>query len=194
MGWDPRGISFPLHIRAAPHLFQKPCCAPSAALCPGVCCSSVCSAHLGQAAGIVLWLFHAPGAGLNHTSAPGELLGRAHLRLCLEKLKVLVPLGPESSKHTTLSLLMKAKLHIKKLEDYDRRALHQIEQLQREQRHLKRQLEKLGSERIRTDSVGSAVSSEHSDSDRGETHTSTVWAHVYVEVWSTDSISSFSLT
>uniref|UniRef100_A0A803XK98 MAX dimerization protein 1 n=1 Tax=Meleagris gallopavo TaxID=9103 RepID=A0A803XK98_MELGA len=99
---------------------------------------------------------------------------RAHLRLCLEKLKVLVPLGPESSKHTTLSLLMKAKLHIKKLEDYDRRALHQIEQLQREQRHLKRQLEKLGSERIRTDSVGSAVSSEHSDSDRGETHTSTV--------------------
>lgn len=26
---------------------------------------------------------------------------------------MLVPLGPESSKHTTLSLLMKAKLHIK---------------------------------------------------------------------------------
>uniref|UniRef100_H9H0K3 MAX dimerization protein 1 n=2 Tax=Meleagris gallopavo TaxID=9103 RepID=H9H0K3_MELGA len=104
---------------------------------------------------------------------------RAHLRLCLEKLKVLVPLGPESSKHTTLSLLMKAKLHIKKLEDYDRRALHQIEQLQREQRHLKRQLEKLGSERIRTDSVGSAVSSEHSDSDREE---------IDVDVESTDSL------
>ncbi|KAJ6653255.1 hypothetical protein lerEdw1_009419 [Lerista edwardsae] len=133
---------------------------------------------------------------------------RAHLRLCLEKLKGLVPLGPESSRHTTLSLLTKAKLHIKvakadeswsvlfvvlssrfrldsfrldkrgatsvvfrplqKLEDYDRKAVHQIDQLQREQRHLKRQLEKLGIERVRMDSVGSTVSSERSDSDREE--------------------------
>ncbi|KFP67367.1 Max dimerization protein 1, partial [Cariama cristata] len=91
---------------------------------------------------------------------------RAHLRLCLEKLKGLVPLGPEASRHTTLSLLRKAKLHIKKLEDYDRKAVHQIDQLQREQRHLKRQLEKLGIERIRMDSIGSTVSSERSDSDR----------------------------
>ncbi|KAF5917952.1 hypothetical protein HPG69_019758 [Diceros bicornis minor] len=94
---------------------------------------------------------------------------RAHLRLCLEKLKGLVPLGPESSRHTTLSLLTKAKLHIKKLEDCDRKAIHQIDQLQREQRHLKRQLEKLGIERIRMDSIGSTVSSERSDSDREET-------------------------
>ncbi|XP_040080051.1 max dimerization protein 1 isoform X1 [Oryx dammah] len=93
---------------------------------------------------------------------------RAHLRLCLEKLKGLVPLGPESNRHTTLSLLTKAKLHIKKLEDCDRKAIHQIDQLQREQRHLKRQLEKLGIERIRTDSTGSTVSSERSDSDREE--------------------------
>ncbi|NXH15356.1 MAD1 protein, partial [Bucco capensis] len=93
---------------------------------------------------------------------------RAQLRLCLEKLKGLVPLGPDNSRHTTLSLLMKARLHIKKLEEYDRRALHQIDQLQREQRHLKRQLEKLGMERIRMDSIGSTVSSEHSDSDQGE--------------------------
>ncbi|XP_072602251.1 max dimerization protein 1 isoform X1 [Vulpes vulpes] len=93
---------------------------------------------------------------------------RAHLRLCLEKLKGLVPLGPESNRHTTLSLLTKAKLHIKKLEDCDRRAIHQIDQLQREQRHLKRQLEKLGIERIRMDSIGSTVSSERSDSDREE--------------------------
>uniref|UniRef100_A0A8C2NVY3 MAX dimerization protein 1 n=1 Tax=Capra hircus TaxID=9925 RepID=A0A8C2NVY3_CAPHI len=93
---------------------------------------------------------------------------RAHLRLCLEKLKGLVPLGPESNRHTTLSLLTKAKLHIKKLEDCDRKAIHQIDQLQREQRHLKRQLEKLGIERIRMDSTGSTVSSERSDSDRGE--------------------------
>ncbi|XP_044516823.1 max dimerization protein 1 isoform X3 [Gracilinanus agilis] len=93
---------------------------------------------------------------------------RAHLRLCLEKLKGLVPLGPESNRHTTLSLLTKAKLHIKKLEDCDRKAVHQIDQLQREQRHLKRQLEKLGIERIRMDSIGSTVCSERSDSDREE--------------------------
>lgn len=57
---------------------------------------------------------------------------------------------------------------LQKLEDCDRKAIHQIDQLQREQRHLKRQLEKLGIERIRMDSVGSTVSSERSDSDRGE--------------------------
>lgn len=57
---------------------------------------------------------------------------------------------------------------LQKLEDCDRKAIHQIDQLQREQRHLKRQLEKLGIERIRTDSTGSTVSSERSDSDRGE--------------------------
>ncbi|OXB73848.1 UNVERIFIED_CONTAM: hypothetical protein H355_005677 [Colinus virginianus] len=119
------------------------------------------------------------GGGGRSTHNEMEKNRRAHLRLCLEKLKVLVPLGPESSKHTTLSLLMKAKLHIKKLEDYDRRALHQIEQLQREQRYLKRQLEKLGSERVRTDSVSSTVSSERSDSDREETD---------VDVESTDSL------
>ena len=37
---------------------------------------------------------------------------RAHLRLCLERLKSLVPLGPDANRHTTLSLLMKAKEHI----------------------------------------------------------------------------------
>ncbi|XP_038603105.1 max dimerization protein 1 isoform X2 [Tachyglossus aculeatus] len=88
---------------------------------------------------------------------------RAHLRLCLDKLKGLVPLGPEASRHTTLSLLTKAKMHIKKLEDCDRKAVHQIDQLQREQRHLKRQLE-----RIRTNSLGSTIFSERSDSDREE--------------------------
>ncbi|MBN3296965.1 MAD1 protein, partial [Amia calva] len=93
---------------------------------------------------------------------------RAHLRLCLERLKSLVPLGPDSNRHTTLSLLMKAKVHIKKLEESERRAQHQIDQLQREQRHLKRRLEQLGGERTRMDSVGSAVSSEKSDSDQEE--------------------------
>ncbi|XP_005988267.1 max dimerization protein 1 [Latimeria chalumnae] len=93
---------------------------------------------------------------------------RAHLRLCLEKLKMLIPLGPESNRHTTLSLLTKAKLHIKKLEENDKKAVHQIDHLQREQRHLKRRLEQLGVERLRMDSVGSTVCSERSESDREE--------------------------
>jgi len=41
-----------------------------------------------------------------------SLRRRAHLRRCLEKLKVLVPLGPDAGRHTTLSLLTEAKLHI----------------------------------------------------------------------------------
>ncbi|XP_032937083.1 max dimerization protein 1 isoform X3 [Catharus ustulatus] len=91
---------------------------------------------------------------------------RAQLRLCLERLKGLVPLGASAGRHTTLSLLTRARLHIQKLEDQERRALHQIEQLQREQRHLQRQLEKLGMERVRIDSIGSSLSSERSDSDQ----------------------------
>lgn len=73
---------------------------------------------------------------------------------------------------------------LQKLEDCDRKAIHQIDQLQREQRHLKRQLEKLGIERIRMDSIGSTVSSERSDSDRGEPppcildHPSLFFAHL----------------
>lgn len=41
---------------------------------------------------------------------------RAKLRLYLEQLKKLVPLGPDSTRHTTLSLLKRAKMHIKVLE------------------------------------------------------------------------------
>ncbi|XP_077097717.1 max dimerization protein 1 isoform X2 [Siphateles boraxobius] len=91
---------------------------------------------------------------------------RAHLRLCLERLKSLVPLGPDSNRHTTLSLLMRAKEHIKRLEDGERKAQHAIDQLQREQRHLRRRLEQLGVERTRMDSMGSTISSDKSDSDQ----------------------------
>lgn len=66
--------------------------------------------------------------------------------------------------------LQQPPFDLQKLEDCDRKAVHQIDQLQREQRHLKRRLEKLGAERTRMDSVGSVVSSERSDSDRGEPH------------------------
>ncbi|XP_068460731.1 max dimerization protein 1 [Clinocottus analis] len=90
---------------------------------------------------------------------------RANLRLCLERLKSLVPLGPDANRHTTLSLLMKARDHIKRLEESDRRAQHTVEQLQRERRHLRRRLEQLGVERTRMDSTGS-TGSEKFDSDQ----------------------------
>jgi len=68
---------------------------------------------------------------------------RAHLRNCLEKLKEMVPLGPDSSRHTTLGLLQKAKAFIKNLEEKDRRIQQQREQLYREQRFLRRRLDQL---------------------------------------------------
>ena len=44
---------------------------------------------------------------------------RAHLRNCLEKLKDIVPVGGDSSRHTTLGLLNKAKLFIKVCKQYN---------------------------------------------------------------------------
>ncbi|KAM9314516.1 max dimerization protein 4 [Pholidichthys leucotaenia] len=102
----------------------------------------------------------------NNRSSHNELEKhrRAKLRLYLEQLKKLVPLGPDSTRHTTLSLLKRAKMHIKKLEEQDRKALNVKEQLQREHRYLKRRLEQLsvsGSvERVRTDSTGSTISTD----------------------------------
>ncbi|XP_059497091.1 max dimerization protein 1-like [Stegostoma tigrinum] len=117
-------------------------------------------------------------AGSRSTHNEMEKNRRAHLRLCLERLKNLVPIGDDNARHTTLSLLMKAKLHIETLEEVSRRALHQIDQLQRQQRHLKRQLELLSSvERARAHSTSSTVSSEPSDSDQED---------VDVDVESTD--------
>ncbi|XP_012687226.2 max dimerization protein 4 [Clupea harengus] len=102
----------------------------------------------------------------NNRSSHNELEKhrRAKLRLYLEQLKQLVPLGPDSSRHTTLSLLKRAKMHIKKLEEQDRKALNVKEQLQREHRYLKRRLEQLSvpgvEHRIRTDSMGSTISTD----------------------------------
>ncbi|XP_029377452.1 max-interacting protein 1-like [Echeneis naucrates] len=111
---------------------------------------------------------------IHNRSAHNELEKnrRAHLRLCLERLKSLIPLGPDCSRHTTLGLLNKAKAHIKKLEEVDRRSQHQLETLEREQRHLQRQLAQLQThgdrERVRTDSMGSRMDSDRSESDREE--------------------------
>ncbi|KAJ8382991.1 hypothetical protein SKAU_G00037690 [Synaphobranchus kaupii] len=109
----------------------------------------------------------------NNRSSHNELEKhrRAKLRLYLEELKQLVPLGPDSTRHTTLSLLKRAKMHIKKLEEQDRKALNVKEQLQRQHRYLKRRLEQLSVssleqlsvsslERVRTDSMGSAISTD----------------------------------
>ncbi|XP_075975124.1 max dimerization protein 4-like isoform X2 [Anticarsia gemmatalis] len=68
---------------------------------------------------------------------------RAHLRSCLEKLKDMVPLGPEASRHTTLGLLTKAKRFIKNLEEREKRHVGHKEQLAREQRYLRRRLTQL---------------------------------------------------
>ncbi|CAG9132639.1 unnamed protein product [Plutella xylostella] len=68
---------------------------------------------------------------------------RAHLRSCLEKLKDMVPLGPEASRHTTLGLLTKAKRFIKSLEEREKRHSSHKEQLSREQRYLRRRLAQL---------------------------------------------------
>ncbi|XP_032649408.1 max-interacting protein 1 isoform X1 [Chelonoidis abingdonii] len=121
---------------------------------------------------------------------------RAHLRLCLERLKVLIPLGPDCTRHTTLGLLNKAKAHIKKLEEAERRSQHQLENLEREQRFLKRRLEQLQGpqeiERIRMDSIGSTISSDRSDSEREEIEVdveSTEFSHGEVDDISTTSIS-----
>ncbi|XP_045769312.1 max dimerization protein 1-like isoform X2 [Maniola jurtina] len=72
---------------------------------------------------------------------------RAHLRSCLEKLKDMVPLGPEASRHTTLGLLTKAKRFIKSLEEREKRHSSHKEQLAREQRYLRRRLAQLRASR-----------------------------------------------
>lgn len=68
---------------------------------------------------------------------------RAHLRHCLERLKDLVPLGVDSSRHTTLGLLTKARSFIKNLEDKERKAMILRDQLERENVRLKKRLHHL---------------------------------------------------
>lgn len=94
---------------------------------------------------------------------------RAHLRHCLEKLKDIVPVGADSSRHTTLGLLNKAKHFIKNLEDRDRKVNVHKENLLREQRYLRRRLELLSNQvdtiykrRSVSECSTSTVSSTHS--------------------------------
>ncbi|XP_072294004.1 max dimerization protein 3 [Eucyclogobius newberryi] len=92
---------------------------------------------------------------------------RAQLRYFLEQLKKQVPLSTDSMRNTTLNLLRRAQLHIKKLQEQDERAEQLKGRLRWEQRELRIRLEQLQrTERMRNNSQGSTMSSERSDSDR----------------------------
>merc|ERR1712179_817631 len=100
---------------------------------------------------------------------------RAHLRSCLENLKDLVPVGADSSRHTTLGLLNKAKHFIKNLEERDKKSLSAKETLHREQRYLQRrlallsdQMEDIHKRRSISESSTSTISSMSSNSETGE--------------------------
>jgi len=102
---------------------------------------------------------------------------RAHLRNCLEKLKDIVPVGGDSSRHTTLGLLNKAKHFIKALEDKERKAHAHRENLLREQRYLRRRLELLSTQvdaihkrRSVSECSTSTVSSSHSSNSESDEH------------------------
>ncbi|KAJ0003013.1 hypothetical protein NQD34_008162 [Periophthalmus magnuspinnatus] len=100
-------------------------------------------------------------------SAPGGGNRRAQLRYFLEQLKKQVPLSTDSMRNTTLNLLRRAQLHIKKLQEQDERAEQLKGRLRWEQRELRIRLEQLQrTERMRNNSQGSTMSSERSDSDR----------------------------
>jgi MAX dimerization protein len=102
---------------------------------------------------------------------------RAHLRNCLEKLKDIVPVGGDSSRHTTLGLLNKAKHFIKSLEDKERKGTTHKDNLLREQRYLRRRLELLSTQvdainkrRSVSECSTSTVSSSHSSHSESDEH------------------------
>ncbi|XP_071948533.1 max dimerization protein 1-like [Antedon mediterranea] len=97
---------------------------------------------------------------------------RAHLRTCLEKLKEIVPLQSESSRHTTLGLLTNAKAFIRDLEEEDKCLITAKEQLKQKQYHLMKRIGKFNDcgesiRKPRQDSTGSCLSSS-SDSEKDD--------------------------
>jgi len=118
-----------------------------------------------------------PQGGTRSSHNELEKNRRAHLRSCLENLKGLVPLGGDSSRHTTLGLLNKAKHFIRTLEDRDRKSLSQKDTLSREQRYLRRRLELLSCQvdaihkrRSTSESSTSTVSSIQSSTSESDEH------------------------
>lgn len=72
-----------------------------------------------------------------------EKTRRAQLRHCLERLKMIVPLGRNASRHTTLGLLKDAKLLIQRLDRTQLDQREQLQQLRAEQQQLQRYLDQL---------------------------------------------------
>lgn len=96
---------------------------------------------------------------------------RAHLRSCLDNLKSIVPLGSDSARHTTLSLLNKATVLIKELEVKQGSFQQEKDKLGKYNQKLKELLFRLQVkyERYRKNSTGSSSLSECSnDSDKDE--------------------------
>jgi hypothetical protein len=77
------------------------------------------------------------------THNKSEKLRRAQLKASMEKLKLLVPLEDSTQKYTTAALLRKARYLIQKLEERERKNTVFKEQLQREQRYLRKRLEQM---------------------------------------------------
>jgi len=89
---------------------------------------------------------------------------RAHLRGCLDRLKSIVPLNRDSTRHTTLGLLNQASELIKSLE---RRSVYykgEKQRLQKKNEILRKKLYQLEAMRYRRDSTGSSWSSGRSES------------------------------
>jgi len=113
-----------------------------------------------------------PGSRSTHNEL--EKNRRAHLRVCLERLREQVPPGPDVSRHTTLGLLTRARDYIRSLEDKDRMNLRYKDQLRRQQRQLSGKLQtgqldrrrlQLAAGKLRSsDSVSSGVSVSSSGS------------------------------
>lgn len=89
---------------------------------------------------------------------------RAHLHNCLEKLKTVVPLDSNTSRHTTLALLVRAQYLIKSLQSSESRLMSSREQLIREQGRLRRQLDLMQRQRGGRRSVSAHSLSESSTS------------------------------
>ncbi|XP_067936124.1 max-interacting protein 1-like [Watersipora subatra] len=99
---------------------------------------------------------------------------RAHLRFCLEKLKDMVPLGSDSTKHTTLGLLTKAKAFIRALEEKEKKQCMIKDNLSREHRYLKRRLDSLKHLRAYRNSRAERTISECSSSTLSNSSTSSI--------------------
>lgn len=89
---------------------------------------------------------NAASANANSRATHNELEKnrRAHLRTCLDSLKLLLPINVEANRNTTLSLLTKARQHVKFLEDQRCKEAAEKAELLRRQRHLKELLKQNG--------------------------------------------------